>query len=162
MKKVSKILVFVFVLLISIKIYDVQALDEYDTDKLQIEGILKKRTEIMNKVIFGNEQYDKEKIKLLLADIETGDILTSDMEMIEEVKNNATDLGYINDVKVKKIESIEQINNLISMNVSLEWSIICGNQKELVEQSYKLNLIKESRKLLIENLKPINIKNASK
>lgn len=92
---------------------------EFHEEIGDIEFLLNKRIEIMNEFLYGNKDMDSLEDKL--NKIEAENLLKNDLDILRKVIDCPTDYELAMNVKVDKINNLEQIEDTIYINVDLNW-----------------------------------------
>lgn len=109
---------------------------KYLTNVLEL---LKRRTKIMNKAIFENNDLDI--IKKELGNIEKGECFNNDITVLKEIKNNPTDFSYVNGLKIKELIYAIMKQDSIEFTMKIEWDITDCIGREKVEGIYRIEMI---------------------
>lgn len=92
---------------------------EYHEEITEIEYLLNKRIEIMNEFLYGVKNLNSLENKLKV--IETESILENDVDILEKVIDNPTDYELAVSVSVDKINTLDQRDDCIYVNLDLNW-----------------------------------------
>ncbi len=92
---------------------------EFHEEIGDIEFLLNKRIEIMNEFLYGNKDMDSLEDKL--NKIEAENLLKNDLDILFKVIDCPADYELAMNVKVDKINSLEQIEDAIYINADLNW-----------------------------------------
>ena len=92
---------------------------EYHEEITEIEYLLNKRIEIMNEFLYGVKSLNSLESKLKEIEIES--ILENDVDILEKVIDNPTDYELAVSVCVDKINTLDQTDECIYVNLDLNW-----------------------------------------
>lgn len=153
MKKV--VICFLAVMLI----FSYNSIEGYDNYKEieTLEYLLNQRICIMNGFLYGSkEDSDVEKLNLDLSQIETGTLLSNDLDILYKVIDNPTDYELAMSVNVEKINSLQKNEQELWINADLNWSMSGYEGEFNMTKNYDIKCVESEDKMYLASLKYIH------
>jgi len=123
---------------------------EYHEEITCIEYLLNRRIEIMNEFLYGFK--DMSLLEDKLVNIEVDKLLDNDLDILNKIADNPTDLELAMNVKVQKIHSLERTEKVISINADLNWQMSGYDGEFNMVRNYDIKCIEEDKKIYLSSL----------
>lgn len=129
--------------------------DHYE-EKGIVENLLNERIVIMNDFLYGEKDSENvEKLNEKLNDIEAEELLNNDLAILYKVIDNPTDYELALNVKIDKINRLEETEKGLSINADLNW-LMSGYDGEFnMIKNYDINCIESAGRVYLTALKYI-------
>ncbi|MGF7056538.1 hypothetical protein [Brassicibacter mesophilus] len=142
MKKLSLVIVVIFIFIILLNGYTVKA--SFQKDKFNeinqelLQALIMKRAEIMNKGL-----YNCDNIELVIDElkaIEKDIILENDISVLKEAHSNPTDYPRVTNVRIKDIADIKVEDDMYELIAAIEWDISYNLEDSTEEYEYIIQI----------------------
>lgn len=120
---------------------------EYHEEIVDIEYLLNQRIEIMNEFLYGVK--DINALRDRLENIERDKLLENDIDILSKVIDNPTDYELAMGVKVDEIISLERIEEVLYINVDLNWKMSGYDGEFNMVRNYDIKCIEIENKLYL-------------
>lgn len=153
MKKVRLLrTIFIFVLIIflnKLNVHTYSYSNRYKNIDLQeVEELLNYRNNIMKDGLFNNR--DIKIIERQLSEVEKGEILYNDIDIIKKLRECPTDYAYPLELKISSIEGVVYNELLAEFHLKIQWEISYLNNEETKEELlYKIQIVDYKGSLFI-------------
>lgn len=148
---------FIYLLVASL-LFSYNSIGNYENHKeiTSIECLLNERIEIMNDFLYGSKNVDDIKVlKENLSEIEADKLLNNDVDILYKVIDNPTDYELALNVKVDKINSLNETDDGYHINANLNW-LMSGYDGEFnLVKNYDIKCIELENKIYLTELKYI-------
>ena len=149
---------FIYLLVASL-LFSYNSIGNYENHKeiASIEYLLNERIEIMNDFLYGSKNVDDMKVlKENLSVIEANKLLDNDVDILYKVIDNPTDYELALNVKVDKINAINETDEGMDINANLSWRMSGYDGEFDLVKNYDIKCIELEDKIYLTELKYIN------
>lgn len=146
---------FIYLLVASL-LFSYNSIGNYENHKeiTSIEYLLNERIEIMNDFLYGSKNVDDTKIlKENLSVIEADKLLDNDVDILYKVIDNPTDYELALNVKVDKINTLNETEEGMDINANLSWRMSGYDGEFDLVKNYDIKCIELEDKMYLTELK---------
>lgn len=146
---------FIYLLVASL-LFSYNSIGNYENHKeiASIEYLLNERIEIMNDFLYGSKNVDDTKIlKENLSVIEADKLLDNDVDILYKVIDNPTDYELALNVKVDKINTLNETEGGMNINANLSWRMSGYDGEFDLVKNYDIKCIESEDKMYLTELK---------
>lgn len=103
-------------------------LQKYDEfiDVSEVNKIINIRSNIINDFMYNN--HDLVDLKNKLSEIECGDILKKDIELLTYIYNNPTEYRYVKKSEVTSVKKFKKVENTLFYKAEITWYFLGENE----------------------------------
>lgn len=148
----------VIYLLVASLLFSYNSIGNYENHKeiSRIEYLLNERIEVMNDFLYGNKSAnDINDLKEDLNKIEARKLLDNDLDILYKVMDNPTDYELALNVKVDKINNLNQTEEGFDINANLNWFMSGYDGEFNLIKNYDIKCINLDNKIYLAELKYI-------
>ena len=127
---------------------------EYHKEIETVEYLLNERIKIINEFLYSCQ--DMERLEKKLNEIESGNLLQNDLDILCKVIDCPTDYELAMNVKVHKINSIEMIDDGYFVNADLNWFMRGYDGEFNLIKNYDIKCIKMDEQVYLTKLVILN------
>lgn len=127
---------------------------EYHKEIETVEYLLNERIKIINEFLYSCQ--DMERLEKKLNEIESGNLLQNDLDILCKVIDCPTDYELAMNVKVHKINSIEMIDDGYFVNADLNWFMRGYDGEFNLIKNYDIKCIEMDEQVYLTKLVILN------
>ncbi len=127
---------------------------EYHKEIETVEYLLNERIKIINEFLYSCQ--DMERLEKKLNEIESGNLLQNDLDILCKVIDCPTDYELAMNVKVHKINSIEMIDDGYFVNADLNWFMRGYDGEFNLIKNYDIKCIEQDEQVYLTKLVILN------